>query len=492
MMISDEELLFYHYGDGLGVSERDNIAKALATDATLAARLKQLIAELDAVTPPIVAVPPASQQRWRAALANAANANARQSSSTARKSFWKMNPSFALAAVLSIAVGIAFWQKQDSSPMVATVKPAVADAANARFERSLNWYLSDTEQQLASIKQLRVDERAPVLERVLVQNRMYAIAADRADEPRYARTLRSFAPVIESISGDDTDTSELPRKKSSRQAPTDEESLALAAIEGLMSMPPERALPLIKKVLAGNQSMLVKERAFFVLSQFDSPEANALMLEHAKSAQSPLRQQAIRTIGIGGNKKTIAALTDIYTNGDASVKKEVLQAWMIAGSKAEVYQVAANAETEAEANDAIRMLAVMGAKDELRKLVEQKKSSRGLIEAFSISGDLEGLKRIATSAGETSLRIDAIRGIGVIGNNAAKTALREIYTSNNDAQLKDAALHGMLISGDEQGVLTLYRNAKTADEKRSLLKMLTMMGGDAAMQAIDAALEGKK
>jgi hypothetical protein len=209
MMISDEELLFYHYGDGLGVSERDNIAKALATDAALAARLKQLIAELDAATPRAVSVPEASQQRWRAALATAANARSQRNAPSAAKSFWKMNTAFALAAVLSIAVGITFWQKQDSSPMIASVKPAVGDAANARFERSLNWYLSDTEQQLASLKQLRVDERTPVLERVLVQNRMYAIAADRADEPRYARALRGFAPVIESISGADTDTSDL-------------------------------------------------------------------------------------------------------------------------------------------------------------------------------------------------------------------------------------------------------------------------------------------
>jgi hypothetical protein len=214
MMISDEELLLYHYGDGLGVSGRETIAKAVASDAALAARLKKLIAELDAVTPPTVSVPQATQQRWHAALASAANANNGQSASTVRKSFWKMNPAFALAAVLSIAAGITFWQKQDSSgtnpsSMIASVKPAVADADNARFERSLNWYLSDTEQQLASLKQLRADERTPVLERVLVQNRLYAIAADRADEPRYARALRSFAPVIESISGDDTDTSEL-------------------------------------------------------------------------------------------------------------------------------------------------------------------------------------------------------------------------------------------------------------------------------------------
>jgi hypothetical protein len=217
MMISDEDLLLYHYGDGLRADERESIANALATDAALALRLKQLIAELDAAVPAIVPVPETTQQHWRTALGNAANARAQQSTSPTRKSFWKINNAFALAAAMSIAVGavgIAFWQKHESSstnssPTLARVTPSAVDADNGRFERSLNWYLSDTEQQLSNLKQLRADERTPVLERVLVQNRLYAIAADRADEPRYARALRSFAPVIESISGDDTDASEL-------------------------------------------------------------------------------------------------------------------------------------------------------------------------------------------------------------------------------------------------------------------------------------------
>jgi hypothetical protein len=80
----------------------------------------------------------------------------------------------------------------------------------------------------------------------------------------------------------------------------------------------------------------------------------------------------------------------------------------------------------------------------------------------------------------------------MIDNDAARTALREIYTGSRDAEIKDAALQGMLISDDEEGVLTLYRAAKTADEKRTLLRTLSMMDGDAALQAIDAALEGKK
>ncbi len=58
-------------------------------------------------------------------------------------------------------------------------------------------------------------------------------------------------------------------------------------------------------------------------------------------------------------------------------------------------------------------------------------------------------------------------------------------------EIKEAALQGMMIAGDEQGVLALYRAAKTTEEKRTLLRMLSTMDGDAALQAIDAALETK-
>ena len=75
---------------------------------------------------------------------------------------------------------------------------------------------------------------------------------------------------------------------------------------------------------------------------------------------------------------------------------------------------------------------------------------------------------------------------------AARAALRDIYSRSTDEEIKEAALQGMLIAGDEQGVLTLYRAAKSSDEKRALLRYLAMMDGDAALKAIDAALEDKK
>ena len=276
------------------------------------------------------------------------------------------------------------------------------------------------------------------------------------------------------------------------QKPTEQEELALAAMEGLMAQPAERALPIIKKVLAGSQTTLVKKRALFVLSQLETPEAEAILLQTSRSPDAALRDEAIRSIGIGGNPKSLAALQQIYAAGDADVKKQVLHAWMIAERKEEVYQAAVNAKSEDEAAEAIHMLSAMGAVEELRKLGERPNASGRLVEAYAISGDLASLRKIAEGDAEPSVRAEAVRQIGIIETDAARAALREIYSRSTDREIKDAALEGMLISGDEQGVLALYRAATTAEEKRALLRTLTTMDGDAALKAIDAALEGKK
>jgi HEAT repeat protein len=282
------------------------------------------------------------------------------------------------------------------------------------------------------------------------------------------------------------------KSQSRRRAPTEDEALALAAMEGLMSQSPQRALPVLKKVLTGTQSALVKERALFVLSQMDEPEAQAILLETASATNSPLRREAIRNIGIGGNAKSLSALRPLYAAGDSSVKAQVLEAWLIAGRKADVYQAALNAKSEADASNAIRTLSAMGAVEELRKLGELQKHGNSLLEAYAIAGDLASLRKIADGPGDISVRSEAIRRIGIIDTDAARTALRQIYAANTNAKLREAALQGLLVSNDEKGVLSLYKAAKTADEKRTLLRTLSIMGGDTAIQAIDAALEGKK
>jgi HEAT repeat protein len=276
------------------------------------------------------------------------------------------------------------------------------------------------------------------------------------------------------------------------RAATEDEELAVAALEGLMTQPSERALPILRKVLAGSQSTLVKRRALFVLSQIDSAEARNILLQTARTGAPELRWEAIRALGIDGDPKSLDGLKEIYSAGDAEVKKNVLQAWMIAGHVAPVYDIAANGKSEDEVSEAIRMLGVMGATEELRRLGERAQPSSGLLDAYAISGDLAGLRKFVEGTGDHAMRVDAVRRIGIVGSDEARVALRDIYTRSTDADMKDAALQGLLIADDDRGVLALYRAAKTPAEKRTLLRTLSMMDSDAAIEAIDATLEEKK
>src|SRR5215831_3607348 len=238
-------------------------------------------------------------------------------------------------------------------------------------------------------------------------------------------------------------------------ASSEEEELQIAALEGLMAQPTDRSLPILRKVLAGQHSTTVKRRALFVLAQIDQPEAHALLMEAAHSPVPELRTDAIRSIGISGDNESLKALQEIYKTADADTKKDILQGWMIAGDKDLVFQAAENAKTEDEATEAIHMLGVMGATDELRKLSERPASRRGLLDAYAISGDLAGLRKIVDGNGDRAVRVEAVRRIGIIQSDEARAALREIYTRSADPEIKAAALQGMLIAQDDQGVLAL-------------------------------------
>jgi len=88
-----------------------------------------------------------------------------------------------------------------------------------------------------------------------------------------------------------------------------------------------------------------------------------------------------------------------------------------------------------------------------------------------------------------NIRIDAAQALGVAGDRGGNEALVRLYGQANTPALRDAVLQGLLVSGDSGAVLGLYRNAKSVDEKKVLLRTLTTMGDDAAIDAIEAELD---
>jgi HEAT repeat protein len=268
----------------------------------------------------------------------------------------------------------------------------------------------------------------------------------------------------------------------------DNETLKIAAVEALMSAPPERVLPIAKRVMAGNHSHEVKERALFILSQIDAPEAQEILFETASSGSGDLRHEAIRMIGIGGDAPTMARLKDIYVAGDSAVKESVLEAYLIADDAQAVYQIALAAKDGDEFEEAVETLGAMGALTELRALRESAGNSEILVEAYAIAGDYESLRAMALDGTDPDIQQEAIQGLGIVGGAEVNSTLMEIYRSTNSQDVKEAALEGMLISDYDEGVLQLFRESQDSDEKRDLLEMLVMMDSDAALQVIDETL----
>ncbi|HEY7643157.1 MAG TPA: hypothetical protein VH814_25740 [Steroidobacteraceae bacterium] len=216
-MISDDDLLLYYYRDGLDAAERGRIGTALAEHPELAQRLHRLVAQLDTVAEaPEVPVPPHIEQRWQNALEQAARAAHRTNWAAARTgarfrtSFrWQALAATIVAVAILVTVQVSLRSPPDRvgavTPQPTTTQRSPVPDATA-YERGLQWHLASTEQRLASLESAQPDERAQLIESIIEQNRLYALAAERANEPQLARTLRAFTPILESLANERRDT----------------------------------------------------------------------------------------------------------------------------------------------------------------------------------------------------------------------------------------------------------------------------------------------
>jgi len=203
-MISDEELLLYYYRE-LDAGERARIGAAVSNDPQLSRRLHNLVARLDAAAAmPEVPVPAHTQRRWQAALARATSD--KRVAPPTRGFFTQLRWQAAAAAVAVVAITLTIQNVKSPSSIktagetVEASPPGATSAGDASaYEHGLKWHLASTEKRLASLGDATPEERARLVETIIGQNRIYALAAERAGEPQLARVLRAFTPVLESV-----------------------------------------------------------------------------------------------------------------------------------------------------------------------------------------------------------------------------------------------------------------------------------------------------
>lgn len=258
-----------------------------------------------------------------------------------------------------------------------------------------------------------------------------------------------------------------------------DEDLKLIAINGLMNSDPERAVPLLEKVLQGNQSPKVKQRALFVLAQSSSPQARAVIVSIARGqGDRTLQRRAVEDLGLFGGKESKAELAQIYAStDDIGIKKEILHGFMASGDKDRLLTAAKSEKSPELRREAVRQLGVMGAGSELGQLYQSESNvdiKREIIRAMFVGGQADRLTALAQTEKDDQLRGEAIRSLGLMGPRSAET-LNMLYQSEKSAAIRKEILNAYFLQNNVPALIKVARTEPDPELRKAAVEKLSIM-----------------
>ena len=272
------------------------------------------------------------------------------------------------------------------------------------------------------------------------------------------------------------------RQRSGQAVPLDasgDEELKLLALNALQHSSPDQAMPMLRQLLQGTQSLKLKERALFVLAQSRSPEARALLADVARQGNPDLQRRAVDYLGVNGTTENRIVLAEVYrTSPDVDVKRRVLRAYMVSGDRARVLEAATTERNDDLRGEAVRQLGVMNAHEELWQLYQKETSvpvKRQVLQAMFVGGNATRLIELAKTEPDADLRRTAVRNLGLMRTSATGAALVEIYSSQKDPAVRSAAVQGLFVQNNAEALVTLARRESDPAMKKELVQRLSLM-----------------
>ena len=267
-----------------------------------------------------------------------------------------------------------------------------------------------------------------------------------------------------------------------------DEDLKLYALQALGNQDAERAVPMLEKIIRGDSSARLKERAMFVLAQMSDPRARKLLAEAAKDDARPeVQGKAIQYLGVHGGAENRALLSEVYqSTTNTRVKKRVLQAWMISGEKDRIFSAATGEKDPELRRAAIQQLGVMGAQDELSKMYASetsKEAKKQILQSMFIGGRSDRLLELARTESDPELRRTAVRNLGLMGADKTGQALNTMYTTDKDPEVRKAVLEALFIQGNAEALVALARKESDPEMKRRIVEKLSLMTSSKAAAA---------
>jgi len=282
----------------------------------------------------------------------------------------------------------------------------------------------------------------------------------------------------------DASALEIDVRQRTGQAPHPEsesdDDLRMLAIQGLMNSDPERAMPLLEKVLSSTATPREKSKALFVIAQSGSPQARQILGRIAGGQSNPdLQRKAVEYLGIFGGGEARKTLAEVYAKtSDETVKRAILKSYMISGDKEDLFAAAKSEPDESLRREAIRQLGLVHGVDELQKLYQNENSTdakREILKAFFLAGDSKRLDEAASSEKDPELRRAAVRNMGLLNSADSAKALQTIYAKETDRSVREEVLNSYFIQGNATGLVAIARGEKDPELKKQAVSKLALM-----------------
>ncbi|HET9400845.1 MAG TPA: HEAT repeat domain-containing protein, partial [Candidatus Acidoferrales bacterium] len=245
--------------------------------------------------------------------------------------------------------------------------------------------------------------------------------------------------------------------------------LKLLALQGLSQADPDKAVPILEKMLKGDTCPKVGQQALFVLAQSSSQQARDLMANIARGKVNPeLQRKAIQNIALfeGGYGRQV--LAQLYGElGDADLKKRVLNAFMLSGDRQHLLEVAKTEKDPQLRAEAIRQMGLMGARDDIWQMYQQEQDvqvKKEILQALFLAGDREHVNQLARNEKDRSLKLAAINDLGLMGKSS-DPMLMEIYNSDPDPEIRKKVLNSIFLANDRERMAELAKNEKDRNTK---------------------------
>lgn len=283
--------------------------------------------------------------------------------------------------------------------------------------------------------------------------------------------------------------------RSNPDAIINSDELQLTAISGLVNAPAERVVPILREVIFSDRPDRLKERALFVLSQKNSAAGNQLMAEIVVDEKQPqLQRKAIHMMALAGGQQALAVLTKLYSEtNNIETRHAILKALGPADAVQELATIIASETDPDLVKEAIRSLGIAGNKATpiletlYRTSISDPEKRKTIVRSLAIADGHRVLQVLIEETNDQTpdeLVIELIKAYGIA--DGSQTFLTSMYNRFDSFDIRRQIIEALFISDNAEALINIIKNETNRELRQKAVRSLSHMDNqDATEYLID-------